>query len=267
VTPVLADAVRGAVDIAAQQGSSTRLVDELTSLARFVAGSPSLARALSDTDVDPVAKRAFLVDLTQDLLLGTSIDLVVKVAELRGSASAFASQLVDVSVEAAFMVAEHEDRLEGLEHGMHGASMLVSGNTDLRQALTNPAADDATKDALIVEILRGKVDDLLLAVVRLVVGVDHGRGIEDALEELARQAAARRGKVVADVRTAIELDDDQRARLTEALGRVAGQPVAARFSVDPSIVGSVIARIGDEVVDGSVRTRLEQARASLAGAQ
>jgi F-type H+-transporting ATPase subunit delta len=79
----------------------------------------------------------------------------------------------------------------------------------------------------------------------------------------AEEAAARRNRVVAEVRSAVELDDQRRARLAEALTRVLGKPVVLQVTVDEAILGSVVVRVGDELFDGSIRSRLEQAREAL----
>ncbi|HEV3399834.1 MAG TPA: F0F1 ATP synthase subunit delta, partial [Actinomycetes bacterium] len=76
-------------------------------------------------------------------------------------------------------------------------------------------------------------------------------------------AAARRNRVVAEVRSAVALDEQRRARLADALARVLGKPVVLQVTVDEAILGSVVVRVGDELFDGSVRSRLEQAREAL----
>ena len=83
------------------------------------------------------------------------------------------------------------------------------------------------------------------------------------MRELAGLAASRRGTVVAEVRSAVELDARRRSRLAEVLTRIVGRPVDLRVTVDEAILGSVVVRIGDEVFDGSIRSRLEQAREAL----
>jgi F-type H+-transporting ATPase subunit delta len=78
-------------------------------------------------------------------------------------------------------------------------------------------------------------------------------------------AAERRQAVVAEVRSAVSLDRDHRDRLAAALGKATGKRVELKVVVDPSVVGGVVARVGDQVIDGSVRRRLELARERLTG--
>ena len=88
-------------------------------------------------------------------------------------------------------------------------------------------------------------------------------GLDTQLKEWAEAAAARRDRVVAEVRSAVELDEARRARLAEVLTRVIGKPVLLQTTVDKAILGSLVVRVGDELFDGSIRSRLEQAREAL----
>ncbi|HYU15703.1 MAG TPA: ATP synthase F1 subunit delta, partial [Candidatus Acidoferrum sp.] len=85
------------------------------------------------------------------------------------------------------------------------------------------------------------------------------------IEELARVAAARRNRAVAEVRTAVPLSDEQRERLSAALSKATGKTVELKVLVDPAVIGGVLARVGDQVIDGTVRRRLELARERLGG--
>ena len=84
-------------------------------------------------------------------------------------------------------------------------------------------------------------------------------------ESLGRLGPLRRqrDRAVAEVRTAVELTDDQRERLRKALGEATGREVELKVIVDESVVGGVVARVGDQVIDGSIRRRLELARERL----
>ena len=88
---------------------------------------------------------------------------------------------------------------------------------------------------------------------------DRARDLGRVVEEAVAEAAARRERILAEVRTAVPLPDDQRERLAAALGRVTGRPVDLRVELDPAVVGSLAVRIGDEVFDGSVKRLLELA--------
>jgi F-type H+-transporting ATPase subunit delta len=96
-----------------------------------------------------------------------------------------------------------------------------------------------------------------------VIDAGRAREIPKIVEELARMASVERSHALAEVRTAIDLTDEQRRRLAEALSRATGRTVDLKVVVDPSVIGGVVARVGDEVFDGSIASRLEDAKQAL----
>ncbi|HET9673088.1 MAG TPA: F0F1 ATP synthase subunit delta, partial [Actinomycetota bacterium] len=84
-------------------------------------------------------------------------------------------------------------------------------------------------------------------------------------EELARMAARRSERTLAEIRSAVPLSDAQRRRLGDALSAATGRHVELKVVVDPTVVGGLVARVGDEVFDGSVASRLSDARRHLTG--
>jgi F-type H+-transporting ATPase subunit delta len=97
------------------------------------------------------------------------------------------------------------------------------------------------------------------------VDAGQARRIGGIAEELAREAAHRSERTLAEVRAAVPLSDRQRERLADALTRATGHPVELKVDVDPSVVGGVVARVGDEVFDGSLASRLTEAKQRLTG--
>ena len=84
---------------------------------------------------------------------------------------------------------------------------------------------------------------------------------------LAELAAARRQQALAEVRTAVPLDDAQRQDLVKALTQVTGRNVELKVVIDPSVIGGVVARVGEQVFDGTIRRKLEMAREQLSRVQ
>ena len=95
------------------------------------------------------------------------------------------------------------------------------------------------------------------------VGNGRVRELPAIVDALVAMTAREANKEVAEVRSAIALTDDQKARLAEALGQATGKQVEVKVIVDPSIKGGLVAQVGDTVIDGSVRRRLEQLRNAL----
>jgi len=121
----------------------------------------------------------------------------------------------------------------------------------------------APRVAVLTDLLEGRVrlDTQLLCIYVLRAG--RAPRPCGALESLVELAAAEQGRRLADVRSAIELDDDERDRLSEALARIARRPVELRVNIDPAVIGGLRIIVGDTIIDGTVRHRLEQLRESL----
>jgi F-type H+-transporting ATPase subunit delta len=169
----------------------------------------------------------------------------------------------ELAAMAALTAADRAGELERVGDELFALADLVAHEPRVRSALTNPGLPVANKRALVADLLEAHASDRTAALADLLVELGEGHDLDVSARELAELAARRRGLVVAEVRSAVELDDQRRARLAETLARITGSPVELRVTVDQAILGSVVVRIGDEVFDGSIRSRLEQAREAL----
>jgi len=136
----------------------------------------------------------------------------------------------------------------------------------LREALTDPALPAENKKALIRELLGDRASPHTAGILGFLIEQGRARELGRIVEELAELAAERRRHVVAEVRTAVPLTVERRKRLAEALSKATGKDVEVKVVVDPSVIGGILARVGDEVFDGTVRTRLREARERLRSA-
>jgi F-type H+-transporting ATPase subunit delta len=91
----------------------------------------------------------------------------------------------------------------------------------------------------------------------------HGERADEAVHDVAELAVARRGEIVAQVSAAAELSDSQRRRLTEVLARIYHNPVSVQVDVEPTVLGGLAVSIGDEVIDGTLSSRLDAAATKL----
>jgi F-type H+-transporting ATPase subunit delta len=165
--------------------------------------------------------------------------------------------------EAMFSVAEAEDALEAVENELFRFARALEGQQGLRDALTDPALPADRKRAVLADVLGDRANPHTVNLLGFVVEQGRARDLPAIVDELVALAAERRRAAVAEVRTAIPLDAERRERLAEALGKATGKNVELKVVVDPSVVGGVVARVGDQVIDGSVRRRLELARERL----
>ena len=171
--------------------------------------------------------------------------------------------LVRGYAEALFTVAQAEGALGGVEDELFAFAKAVERNTDLRQALADPALPDENKKAVIRDLLGARANPLTASLLGFVVEAGRGRELERIVEELMTVAAERRQQVLAEVRTAVPLTEEQRERIAAALSAATGRQIEVKAVVDPAVVGGVVAHLGDEVFDGSIRSRLRGAKQHL----
>ena len=164
--------------------------------------------------------------------------------------------------EAIFGLAQQDQSFDAWAAEMEALGALLDVPL-AEKALTSPAVTPAQK----LRFIESEVSNLRPAANNLVALLMH-RGRFDLLPEIAlayRELLNRaRGIATAQVTTAVPLDDRTRDELGRRLASYTGQQVQLETSVDPSIMGGVIARIGDTLIDGSVRGRLEMLRRRLA---
>jgi F-type H+-transporting ATPase subunit delta len=158
---------------------------------------------------------------------------------------------------AAFIeFAQAENQLETISDELFSIARAYESSSELQETLTDPRLPVDRKQAIITELLGSRVSALTLNLVNFVISLGKARDLPAIADRLAQRAASARQKVVAEVRTAIELDDETVKQLELKLGAVTGKNVEAKLVVDPSVLGGIVAKVGDTVIDGSVKGRL-----------
>ena len=266
VNQALAAHAQELLDEAAGRGQ--RAIDQveadLEELARLLVGQVRLRKALADPGLPPEPKRALLAELGGGRLDQASVELLATVAtRQRVRLRDFPSLLAALAAMAAFTGAEKAGELDQVEGELFFLGTVVEQQPQVRSALTNPGLPVENKRALVADLLGGRAGRRTAALADLLVELYEGHDLDTVAKQWAEAAAARRNRLVAEVRSAVELDDQRRARLAEALTRVLGKPVVLQVTIDEAILGSVVVRVGDELFDGSIRSRLEQAREAL----
>ena len=165
--------------------------------------------------------------------------------------------------EALFAVARAEGTLGEVEDELFRFSQTLQGNDELRNALTDANIPAARRQQIVEDLLGGRASPTTVALVSMVVGTGRARQLPSIIERLVEMSAAEANKEVAEVRTAVPLTDDQRNRLAKALEDATGKQVEVKVVVDPSVLGGIVAQVGDTVIDGSVRRRLDQLKNAL----
>ena len=164
---------------------------------------------------------------------------------------------------AVVAIAEAEGALGTIEDELFGFAKAVDRNAQLREAITNRALPVENRIELVRDVLGDRAHPVTVSLVSFLIEADRARDLTKIAERVVEIAAAQRAREVAEVRSAVPLTDAQRERLTQALSRATGKQVEVKVVVDPTVVGGVVTRVGDEVFDGSVASRLEDAKQVL----
>ena len=160
-------------------------------------------------------------------------------------------------------VAEGEGVLDRVGDELFAFSKAAEQNAELRDALTNPALPVENREALVRDILGARAHAMTISQISFLIEAGRTRELSKIAEGVVAIAAERRELAVAEVRSAVPMSDAQRTRMEEALSRATGRKVEVKVVLDPTVVGGVVARVGELVFDGSVATRLEEAKHAL----
>lgn len=170
---------------------------------------------------------------------------------------------LDAYATALFEVARAEGNLERVEAELYEVARVIERNDDLRSRLTDQALPVDLRQGIVEDLLQGRAQPITTALVSFVVGAGRARDLPTIIDRMVQRSAETRAEAVAEVTSAIPLNEDQISRLSSALSARTGKQVTVKVSVDPSILGGLVATIGDTIIDGSVRRRLEQLRESI----
>ena len=219
----------------------------------------------------PAEDGAPRVQLIERLLSGKVGDVTLEV--LRSAVSerwSANSDLIDaiehVSRQALLEVAEREDKVDDVEEQLFRFSRILDAEPRLAILLGDYSVPVEGRVGLLRKVLEGasgRVNPITMALLTQTVELLRGQNADEAIQFLTQVAVARRGEIVAQVSAAAELSDTQRTRLTDVLGRIYDHPVAVQLLIDAELLGGLLISVADEVIDGTLASRLAAARAQL----
>lgn len=170
---------------------------------------------------------------------------------------------IDGYARALFEIARAEGTLDEVEDELFRFARSYESSDALRNVLTDEMIPSAKRQAIIEDLLGGKATATTTQLVSMVVGSGRGHDLPAIIDKLVERASNSKDLEVAEVRSAVALTDDQQDRLKAALANATGKAVNLKVIVDPSILGGIVATVGDTVIDGSVRTRVDQLKSRL----
>lgn len=246
--------------------SAEQVGDELFAVVRLLDGEPGLRRALGDSSAERERRESLLTGLLSGKVSAATLKVLTTAVGNRWSTPReLVDGLDDLGRTALLVHAERAGRLDTVEDELFRFGRIVAAEGELERALADRTAPTDAKRTLVDRLLDAKTDAVTVKLVEQLVTSPRGRSVLEGLEDMAAAAAKRRERSLAYVTAPVPLTDQQEQRLTDTLTRIYSRPIALHVEVDPDLQGGLVIRVGEEVIDGSVTSRLEELRRRLAG--
>jgi F-type H+-transporting ATPase subunit delta len=245
-------------------GERQQLGEQLYAVTRLLAAERTLRRALADPATSSEQRKRLAESVLNGKISSVALETVGDLVSARWSGPADLVEAAESLARQALLAAAEKQRaLDGVEDQLFRFGRILDREPALTSLLSDTDVPADKRVALLDEVLGDKVYPVTAALLRETVRTPRGRYLDVTAEELADLAAARRDRSVARVRTAVGLSDAQEQRLTSTLTRLYGRDMSLQVELDESLLGGMVIRVGDEVVDGSVAGKLAAARRAL----
>ena len=242
------------------------LSDELASVAELLLHEPILARHLAEATAETEAKKQLLTRLLGGKVDANTIDVLNTGVSVRWSATKdFGSAVAHVARLSLLVRAAREHQADEVAEQLFRFGRILQTQPRLNSLLgdySKPAQERVSLLRNVLDRASGS-NPTAGALLTQTVELLHGERADEAVQDLAQLAVAHRGEIVAEVAAADELTDIQRRRLADVLARIYHHPVSVQLNVDPELLGGLSVAIGDEVIDGTLSSRLAAAETQL----
>lgn len=242
------------------------LASDLASVAQLLSRESILTRHLADPTDDPAPKFGLVERVLGGKVSAPAMDVLKTAVSGRWSDDANLVDAIEHVAQLALLVrAERRNEVGDVEEQLFRFGRVLDAQPRLSTLLGDYATPAAGRVKLLDDVLaKGSgVNATTAELLSQTVGLLRGRRADEAVVELAELAVARRGEVVAHVSAAAPLSDSQRQRLTAVLTRIYGHPVSVQLHTDPELLGGLNITVGDEVIDGTLSSKLAAAETKL----
>ena len=245
--------------------TASTLSSELFFITDVLGSNISVRRALTDPSRDAKSKSVFVKDLLASKVGAPALGLLTEISALRWSGAKDLVQVIEqLAIEAEASAANISGELDRVEEEIFVVFNAITNSSELRKAFKSDAVQ--AKSKLAQEILKNASTSTSKLLTQM-VNSWRGRSIEATFADYQWALAARRNRVIALVKVAAPINQDQQTRLVTALTSKVGQPVRINIEIDPHVIGGVSVKFADEIVDGSISNRLAGAARALVGSK
>lgn len=235
------------------------LSSELFAVVDALDSSPTLRRALTDPNASERDRQALARSLLAGRVSDATLRLVSEAVALRWSGGrTLAAALERQAVRAELMKADAAGQLDETEDALFRFARMVESTPELRNALGDRRIGLAGRQSLVGQLLDGRVPPAAALLAKRAVAARE-RTFAHSIESFVNLAAEQKNRLVATVRVAWPLEPEQSRRLREALRRQVGRDVVIQEIVDPEVLGGVQVELGNEIIEGTVGSRLAEA--------
>lgn len=242
----------------------TRLGDELAAVAELLLVERGLRRSMVDPSASDEARRGLVERVFGSKVSGRTLETLTALVASRWSRSLdLVDGLEELGRQALLAVAEHDGTLEEVEDELFRFGRIVAAQQQLADLLADRTVPGSQRVDLLGRVLGDKVGAVTKRLLEQAVRSPRERHLDQLAEQLVEKAAQRRERYVAHVTSPLPLSEQQQQRLAEVLGRIYRRSMSLQVELDPELLGGLVIRVGDEVIDGSVAERLERARQEL----
>lgn len=240
------------------------VANDLLAVAALLGRESSLRSALTDNGASPERRRSLAEGIFADKVAEQALAVLADAVSRRWSRPRDLVEATEaLGAEALLASAETDGRIDAVENQLFRFGRALESSSDLQIMLSNPAIADDVKASVVDDLLDGRTEPETATLVRHIVANPNGVPVPERLDDLIALAAARRQQLLADVRAPVALTQAQQDSLVRALTTIYGQPVTLAVTVEPDLLGGAVVRVGDEIIDGSVTSRLAAARRAL----
>ena len=260
---------------------ATVLGDELFAVVGVLDAQPVLRRLLTDPGAPAEAKRGMVHHLFGTGAKGKlrqlfsrdgggkvgepTVEVLADAAAVRWQSTRdLPDSLERAGITAHLASAQQQGQLDEVEDELFRFGRIVHGDPELRAAVGNRSLPVSQRRGLVERLLQDRAHPATVALARQAAAARHG-SFEITLDSVGQLAAERRDRLVATVTSAVELSEEERRRLAQALSRHYGRQLHLNVIVDPGIMGGLAVHVGDDLIDGTVSGRLEDARRRITG--
>ena len=244
--------------------SATVLSRELLAMVVVFDSNSALSRALTDRSRSVADKTELINRVFAKSINEATLSFVHELIALRWSSpSDLVVALERLGIEADAAAAEKDNSLDQLEAELFTFTQTVRKSSELRSVLNDRARSGARKSTVITALLQGKASDNAIRLMSALVDHPRGRTIDALLADLSEAIASRKNRTIAHVKSATALSPAHIDRIAQSLSQQIGTSVRVNVEVDPTVVGGISIRFGDEVIDGSIATRISSAQRLL----